>query len=633
MGTKLVCTVLILLALTLPASPAQAGGVVTVCDEAHLLAALAGGGMVTFACSGTITLAYTITISTDTTIDGTGQDVTISGDYAVRVFKVNEGGSLNLSNLTIANGNAATYGGGIYNDHGTVTVNECTFSSNTAGSGGYGEGGGIFVDSGPFPTGDLYVNNSSFHDNSAFSGGGIANYGGEVTVSNSTLSGNRADGAGYGAGGGVFSDGPGGMVTVSNSTFAGNTAEWGGGAISSGGLGDRLAVRNSTFFANRASHSGGGIVIGTLTDVATVFNSTFYGNDASYGSNITAYGATTRLMNTIVAHAMLTGANCAGAITDGGGNLSYPDATCPGINADPFLGPLQDNGGPTWTMRLGSGSAALDTGNDAICAAPPVNNLDQRGVTRPQGEHCDIGAIEEESVVPNPMWVWHREAETGVRTGSMQRGTDNGGASACYYVYDTVPWSGSSITFDVTLPYDDNYYLWARAMGLNWDQNSFWVSVNGAPFFHYEIGQFDGQWTWGWEQVHVEGQAITPFALTAGQHTVVFNSREPLSRLDAVVLVNRSGYVPTQFTPCGTTPTATATASPTRTATATPTSTSTPSPTATAMPTRTATATPTRTVTSTPSSTSTATATPTHTATVIPTATPARRYLPLIMHR
>ncbi|MCB0231849.1 MAG: hypothetical protein KDH90_22465, partial [Anaerolineae bacterium] len=72
----------------------------------------------------------------------------------------------------------------------------------------------------------------------------------------------------------------------------------------------------------------------------------------------------------------------------------------------------------------------------------------------------------------------------------MQRGADSGGASACYYVYDTVPWSGSSITFDVTVPYDDNYYLWARAMGLDWDKNSFWVSVDGAPPFHYEIGQF-----------------------------------------------------------------------------------------------------------------------------------------------
>ena len=84
-----------------------------------------------------------------------------------------------------------------------------------------------------------------------------------------------------------------------------------------------------------------------------------------------------------------------GTVIDGGGNLSYPDATCPGINSNPLLGPLQNNGGPTQTMNLGSGSAAIDAANDVTCAAPPVNNRDQRGIARPQGPHCDIGSVEE----------------------------------------------------------------------------------------------------------------------------------------------------------------------------------------------------------------------------------------------
>ena len=99
------------------------------------------------------------------------------------------------------------------------------------------------------------------------------------------------------------------------------------------------------------------------------------------------------LKNTIVANSP-TGNNCYGTITDGGGNLSYPDTTCPGINSDPKLGPLQNNLGPTETMALLPGSSALDAADDAICAAPPINNLDQRGITRPQGPHCDIGAYE-----------------------------------------------------------------------------------------------------------------------------------------------------------------------------------------------------------------------------------------------
>ena len=99
----LIILVALVLAPVWAASPALAGGVVTVCDEARLLVALAGGGTVTFACSGTITLTNTITIATDTTIGGSGQDVTISGNDAVRVFLVNDGATPSLNELTITN--------------------------------------------------------------------------------------------------------------------------------------------------------------------------------------------------------------------------------------------------------------------------------------------------------------------------------------------------------------------------------------------------------------------------------------------------------------------------------------------------------------------------------------------------
>ncbi|HWH34981.1 MAG TPA: choice-of-anchor Q domain-containing protein, partial [Acidimicrobiales bacterium] len=100
--------------------------------------------------------------------------------------------------------------------------------------------------------------------------------------------------------------------------------------------------------------------------------------------------------NTIVADST-AGGNCAGttpaSITDLGGNLSYPstDSTCPpGFTvADPVLGPLQDNGGPTETIALGPTSAAIDAGVSDGC---PVR--DQRGESRPQGGGCDIGAFE-----------------------------------------------------------------------------------------------------------------------------------------------------------------------------------------------------------------------------------------------
>ena len=95
MRAKHVVAILFLLATAIPARAADAGGVVTVCDEPHLRDALADGGLVAFACSGVITLTTEITILADTTIDGVGQDVTISGNDAVRVFTVTPGTTLN----------------------------------------------------------------------------------------------------------------------------------------------------------------------------------------------------------------------------------------------------------------------------------------------------------------------------------------------------------------------------------------------------------------------------------------------------------------------------------------------------------------------------------------------------------
>ena len=117
----------------------------------------------TFSCSGTITLTATITIAADTTIDGSGQTVTISGNHAVRVFTVNSGVTLNLNRLTVADGSASGNGGGIYNS-GTLTVSNSTFSGNSAGYGG-----------GIYNSGTLTVSNSTFSGNSASDGGGIYN--------------------------------------------------------------------------------------------------------------------------------------------------------------------------------------------------------------------------------------------------------------------------------------------------------------------------------------------------------------------------------------------------------------------------------------------------------------------------
>ncbi len=411
----LVLLALLALAAAMSAAPepAQAGGTVTVCDEPHLLAALAGGGNVTFACSGTITLTQTITIASDTTIDGSGQSVTISGNDAVGILQVNVGAALDLNRVTLTNGRTNSdgkYDGGAIRNDGTVRVIDSTISGNTAGCGGgiwnHGVltvdrstvsgnststscgGGGIYN---YYTSATATVNDSIFRDNSTSgSGGAIRNDGGTAIVSNCTFGDNRAAPTGGGGGGALnLYDG---TLAVRNCTFDRNSAG-GDGYMGSGGAifvgRGELTVGNSTFFDNIAS-SGGGIY--TSEGTVTVTNSTFFGD----GNIIwrSAYGSAT-IRNTIAARS--TGGtynpNCVG-VTDGGGNLTYGGFGCPGIDADPKLGRLKDNGSPTWTMALLPGSAAIDAAVDANCTAEPVNSLDQRGVVRPQGAHCDIGAFE-----------------------------------------------------------------------------------------------------------------------------------------------------------------------------------------------------------------------------------------------
>jgi CSLREA domain-containing protein len=179
-------------------------------------------------------------------------------------------------------------------------------------------------------------------------------------------------------GGGIYN---GGTLEVTNSTFSGNSAGDSGGAIYNNG--GTLEVTNSTFSNNSAINDGGGIFNGS--------------------------GGTATLRNTIVANSP-SGGNCfndGGTLNDDGYNMD-DDGTCvdPSVTtsktvADAKLGPLQNNGGPTFTHALLPTSPALN-------AIPPAGGCgvgittDQRGVTRPQGTGCDIGAFELVVTPPPP---------------------------------------------------------------------------------------------------------------------------------------------------------------------------------------------------------------------------------------
>ena len=217
-------------------------------------------------------------------------------------------------------------------------------------------------------------------------GGGILNGGGAtLTITDSTLSGNIG-----GFGGGIFNTG---TLAIVNCTVSGNAASEGAGIYN----GATSTITNSTLSGNAAPGAGGGCVnLGTLQ----IANSTLSDNSSGLGGGVFNIG-TLQIGNTIL-NTGDSGANISnsgGTVTSLGYNLSSDDGggflTGPGdqINTDPMLGPLQDNGGPTFTHALLPASPAIDTG-DPNFTPPPF--FDQRGpgFDRVVNGRIDIGSFE-----------------------------------------------------------------------------------------------------------------------------------------------------------------------------------------------------------------------------------------------
>lgn len=215
-------------------------------------------------------------------------------------------------------------------------------------------------------------------------GGGVRNTGGQLLLSNVALENNAAPAGG----GGVFNGG--GTVTVADSTINANaSANAGGGVASDGGS---VNLTNVTISGNTAFDGAAVAITGGSLSAS---NATISGNTSSFGT-VRSEGGSITLSDTIIGPNSAT--NCVigtgGAYFSSGHNLSN-DSTCSLTaagdlpNTDPLIEPLADNGGPTLTHALQPLSPAIDAGNDVFCS-----DTDQRGVERPQGVHCDIGAFE-----------------------------------------------------------------------------------------------------------------------------------------------------------------------------------------------------------------------------------------------
>jgi hypothetical protein len=308
------------------------------------------GNTIVFAVTGKITLNSVIALQLEdnVTVDGGGA-IVISGGSKTQIFTTTPFSFLTLRRLTITQGRATT-------------------TNTTDGFGGAIKNGGA-----------LTLDQVTMVDNSAVNGGGaIAHYtnDGSLTVTRSTFEGNHVDSStGFG---GAIVVGTISYATIINSTFVGNAAATGG------------AIANEN---------------GNKADIA---NSTFFGNLAKNGSALSVHGLGLDILKDDIFAFNLSRPMCALIPTPGssvlptydnrGGNISFPDNTCPGTLADPRLGPLTNNGGPTATMALLPGSHAIDAAADCLDTNGHTVTTDQRGVSRPQGPRCDSGAFERSPV-------------------------------------------------------------------------------------------------------------------------------------------------------------------------------------------------------------------------------------------
>lgn len=400
-----------------------------------------------------------VTLDKDATLSG-GWDAgfttqsgmsTIDGEDSRGGITVDSGVTATIERFVVQNGNSIGGGGGICNA-GTLIINTSTFSNNNATTNNNGvvcnissNGGGIHNTN----TGILTLNNSIVNGNSVeCNGSGVYNEG-DFTSQGSIIRENTA--------GGIFCVGmavmnTSGVMTLSNSIVNNNMP--GGGLVNVNGT---LSLANSTVSGNTSDdwNSGG---ITNWNGTITLNNGTISGNGTTGdgGGFLNGGSGTVTSQNTIFANntASGNGPDCNGTIGSSGYNLVGDTSGCTLAsttgdltNVDPKLGPLQDNGGPTETHALLTGSPALDAGS---CNA---TTADQRGKSRPVDllisanidDGCDIGAYEVQSLESSAKTVNQSitlPGESLAYTITFNNGSTTNFATA--QVTDTLP---SSLTY------------------------------------------------------------------------------------------------------------------------------------------------------------------------------------------
>jgi CSLREA domain-containing protein len=339
--------------------------------------------------------ALAATFAVDTTDDGVdvapgdGQCQTANGHCTLRAAIQEANALLGADVVRLPAGNYLLARAGTGEDHGATGDLDITSSISITGDGAAttivdaDHGDRVFD---ILATGAAVITGVTIQNGAADDGAGIRVGGGTLKLVESAVTGNQASDAG----GGIDNDV--GVLELVRTTVSGNVAHGSGGGLANSGTAE---LRNATVSGNTADVGGGGLFnLGT----ATLNNATVTGNTLTGVDN----GGQLVFMNTVLADN--AGPDCHGALTSRGFNLIANTSGCTFegdtsgdlLDKPANLGPLQDNGGPTFTHALLTGSAALDAGSPDVPGSgdPACEATDQRNVTRPQGARCDIGAFE-----------------------------------------------------------------------------------------------------------------------------------------------------------------------------------------------------------------------------------------------
>lgn len=409
--------------------------------RSNLGAALASAGrkatlIVTGTCSGTFTVTRTVTLKKG----ATAGVIRGSGGRALRVT----GGTLTVIGLRLTGSTASdcpgytgflcgavllnesrtildrvvvsgsvldggatseVWASALYNRAGaTMTIRRSTITDNDAVTNGVDlEADAVIGNDGTMSIIESRVTSNQSSGDIASGGALYAYRDSKTTIVDSVFADNIADGGSYGYGGAIVAYD--GTLTIRRSLFVDNRVI---GVVAEGGalwLANDTRIEDSTFTGNDAV-TGGAIHVSSSSATASVRGTTIARNSATSGGGITQTRGSVEIGSSIIAlnTAGPIGSDCSGTITTAGYNLIGNGEGCDGItqgvahdkvgtNAariNPRLGTLAANGGPTKTLALLKGSPAINAAGPAACDTA----RDQRGVKRPQGGKCDIGAFE-----------------------------------------------------------------------------------------------------------------------------------------------------------------------------------------------------------------------------------------------